>query len=752
MKDDRVRSRLWAILLGFLASFGGIGVMVTAMRFNEISMFPIALGCLGACVLWALLTGTRGLPVALGVTALGCFWLWREETLELSCEAMLHQLSKLYDMGYHCGVIRWTEAPMEQENAVLILCILGALVALAVVWFVIRGKGVWLAVLMTIAPLIPCTILTDTVPEPFYLFLQFLSILLLLLQQMVRRRNIHQGNRLMGFLVIPVAVAMAVLFFAMPRESYNGQIYAQKMQDFFQELFRMEQPAETVPVYIPGFAEDTPNRVNLTTVGNKAALRIPVMEVSAEEDGVLYLRGTSYDTYRGTHWDEDAIDSRFPFYSSGAAPRKVTITTRNIHDLIYVPYAATLVKANGEIVKNNVMGRIKNENNLRAYTVTYSPPTYFEPLRKPQETSDRVIAVGPDGKLTVVDKAQVTTQAMVRYLQLDKSTREAAEALLARELPELADMEYDWDKAQAIVEYVRGSAVYDLQTDHMPQGYQDFAIWFLTESDTGYCTHFATALTVLLRAAGIPSRYVTGYITQTKAHENVTVYQKNAHAWTEIYIPDAGWVVLDATPSGGIDQTAGTEQEGTTGPTETTDPEESTSPDETTAPTETTAPVESGETTAPTEEPTMPDDTKPNVGGNNGKPGDGGDVTEEREPFVLPDWAKNLLWIIGAVTAVVGQWKLRVYLRKRRHTHGTTNARTLAMWRDVEKYAWLLGVEPEEKLLELAWKARFSQYRLTREEAKTMEFGMNALRRKLWNADGNGKWKRLYARLILALY
>ena len=122
------------------------------------------------------------------------------------------------------------------------------------------------------------------------------------------------------------------------------------------------------------------------------------------------------------------------------------------------------------------------------------------------------------------------------------------------------------------------------------------------------------------------------------------------------------------------------------------------------------------------------------------------------EPFVLPPWAKTLLWILGIAGVIIGQWKLRVFLRRQRHTHGTNNARALAMWQDVQRYSRLLKVEPEENLLELAWKARFSQYRLTKEEVKAMEFGMNSLRRMLWNTDSKDKWKKLYAQLILALY
>ena len=68
----------------------------------------------------------------------------------------------------------------------------------------------------------------------------------------------------------------------------------------------------------------------------------------------------------------------------------------------------------------------------------------------------------------------------------------------------------------------------------MPSG-KDFATWFLNESDTGYCVHFATAGTLMLRALGIPARYVTGYYATAYANQTVTVTTDNAHAWVEYY-------------------------------------------------------------------------------------------------------------------------------------------------------------------------------------------------------------------------
>ena len=89
---------------------------------------------------------------------------------------------------------------------------------------------------------------------------------------------------------------------------------------------------------------------------------------------------------------------------------------------------------------------------------------------------------------------------------------------------------------------------------------------FLTVTHEGYCVQYASALTLMLRAAGIPARYVDGYIATgfVNAPRNAkdddgnplyhasytsTVYDRNAHAWVEVWFDGLGWVQYEATPA-----------------------------------------------------------------------------------------------------------------------------------------------------------------------------------------------------------
>jgi hypothetical protein len=77
---------------------------------------------------------------------------------------------------------------------------------------------------------------------------------------------------------------------------------------------------------------------------------------------------------------------------------------------------------------------------------------------------------------------------------------------------------------------------------------------FLFYSKEGYCEHYATAMAILLRHAGIPSRIVTGYIQGqwNEYGKYFLVRQLDAHSWVEVYIDGAGWTTFDPTPVEGL--------------------------------------------------------------------------------------------------------------------------------------------------------------------------------------------------------
>lgn len=106
-----------------------------------------------------------------------------------------------------------------------------------------------------------------------------------------------------------------------------------------------------------------------------------------------------------------------------------------------------------------------------------------------------------------------------------------------------------YDRAAAIETYLR-QFPYNLDVPAPPTG-EDVVEFFLFELEEGYCDYYASAMVVLARAAGLPARYVSGYVG-TYYDEYMDTYiitADNAHAWPEIYFPGYGWIRFEPTSS-----------------------------------------------------------------------------------------------------------------------------------------------------------------------------------------------------------
>jgi transglutaminase-like putative cysteine protease len=135
-----------------------------------------------------------------------------------------------------------------------------------------------------------------------------------------------------------------------------------------------------------------------------------------------------------------------------------------------------------------------------------------------------------------------------KYLQLPNLLPERVKNL-AQQFTASSGNRYD--SVTAIRDYLQNGYSYTLNTAVPPSG-SDFVDDFLFVEKQGYCVHFATAMTILLRSVGIPARYVQGYGPGTLQEDAMPakylVTQGDAHAWVEVYFAEAGWVPFDPTP------------------------------------------------------------------------------------------------------------------------------------------------------------------------------------------------------------
>ncbi len=100
--------------------------------------------------------------------------------------------------------------------------------------------------------------------------------------------------------------------------------------------------------------------------------------------------------------------------------------------------------------------------------------------------------------------------------------------------------------AQALTHFREQPFVYTLKPPLLGRNPVDE---FLFETQRGFCEHYAASFTVLMRAAGIPARIVTGYQGGdfNPVGNYLIVRQRDAHAWAEVWLAEQGWVRVDPT-------------------------------------------------------------------------------------------------------------------------------------------------------------------------------------------------------------
>jgi hypothetical protein len=78
----------------------------------------------------------------------------------------------------------------------------------------------------------------------------------------------------------------------------------------------------------------------------------------------------------------------------------------------------------------------------------------------------------------------------------------------------------------------------------------DFIDHFLFHKKEGYCTYFATTMTLMLRLENIPARYIEGFLVGPKDEDSAQIiYNRDAHTWVEAFIEPVGWTIFEPTPA-----------------------------------------------------------------------------------------------------------------------------------------------------------------------------------------------------------
>lgn len=147
--------------------------------------------------------------------------------------------------------------------------------------------------------------------------------------------------------------------------------------------------------------------------------------------------------------------------------------------------------------------------------------------------------------VTVLDQFIDEAREAVLY----KDVYEHNNALVSERVKELAqeitkDCVYDWEKAEALQMYFENSGfIYDLSYDAP----DDSVEYFLFEGKTGTCSDYASAYVLMARSVGLIVRYVEGFVPDMELSGELVVRSDCGHAYPEVYIPNVGFVIYEAT-------------------------------------------------------------------------------------------------------------------------------------------------------------------------------------------------------------
>jgi protein-glutamine gamma-glutamyltransferase len=296
----------------------------------------------------------------------------------------------------------------------------------------------------------------------------------------------------------------------------------------------------------------------------------------------LYWRGTVYDTYDRGQWirsrDERArtlltpsasqrdLGRSYlvtqPFAMRPPTARRLAVKDTIEQELEIValshPVAFALDRpvvfempsaAPGSFTAVDVEARWSDEVSLRVFRVNPANP-YERRQTMSEFLGARYRAYSRDQGRTDVgypSHAQLPQGALDNYLRVPASLG-ANVRELARQIT--AGQETGAAKVEAVVSWLRRTHSYTTtlkRDERIADPLEDF----LFAETAGHCEYFASAAAILLRVAGIPTRYVNGFLggEWNSMREGITVRENRAHAWIEAYLDGEGWVRVDATPA-----------------------------------------------------------------------------------------------------------------------------------------------------------------------------------------------------------
>lgn len=525
----------------------------------------------------------------------------------------------------------------EDMTLILILIIIPVVALLSAAMF--RNRMISLCYIILLLP-VASSFLVGVIPSELYLLTYIMSMLYLSRAYSTGHKHAFKGQKSIIYRVNSRSAAILcfitlVIFFSMKLfisdEDYEGISSIEKAKTNIQNFmfsFSLEDVSEKFSnMNLPkvtnkksgngGLNSGELGKVDRIQYSNTEHLTISVPMGSLTNG--MFLKGYVGSEYTGDSWESHpkAVKDSYKeiqkqFQDTNYKPANgSTLFLQNISLLKSMEDSTNLSGEELDLFKYalfkgkiSIQYKAADKNHIYAPyhtdyeaegTAKYRWDLYAEPIKKKSSYEfDYYYNVLMDDDF--INLLQPNDQRLLEYSEDEKLYREFVYDTYTK-LPEegLERLKEDFSRQKLgsqvdnignaisyIKNYLHSNTQYTLAPGKLPKG-KDFVEYFLYENKVGYCTHYASAGALMLRAMGYPARYAEGYsvgpsdvlfdepmeeklVTQYTDQQIIEDYEKrveisvrdyNAHAWVEIYIDGCGWFPVEFTPGADVEDTNG---------------------------------------------------------------------------------------------------------------------------------------------------------------------------------------------------
>lgn len=371
------------------------------------------------------------------------------------------------------------------------------------------------------------------------------------------RRNFWQDGHLPGQMPERYSIFLAVIAICFIMSLITGKATRQKIFTYSGKMLDNQHKMENE---IAMFAQTVKRRINNGADGyldnnfpdhkGKSVMRI---ETSQKPANNIYIKHFSLDVYENGTWKSfkkakppvPETDINDEAYKSFKTLASVWENSESLPDWYY-----SVKNFNMDIIKDwKFTG--KDSFTPYIYNDNGKQPVYYNISSYVIEDLMAMSVIDME-HLGIQDNKEYTLFVYRNYFEVPywlSRLKAFADEIITVDDPGL--------QCAAVKNAICRDTKYSQHLNVLPDG-EDYIEYFLFNQKRGYCEHYATAGTILLRMKGVPARYVSGYFIRPSefnveydksGNEKYVAYVKdyNAHAWTEVYKEGFGWLPFDMT-------------------------------------------------------------------------------------------------------------------------------------------------------------------------------------------------------------